>query len=100
MKRFGQADIGVAGYVLIAFVMLIIPVNENLLDVLYSMEMPLIRILARMERNGILLSSGKMESLKTEIDRRVSSLVDRIYSLAGHEFNINSTMQLSKVLFE
>lgn len=74
--------------------------RKNLLDVLYSMEMPLIRILARMERNGILLSSGKMESLKTEIDRRVSSLVDRIYSLAGHEFNINSTMQLSKVLFE
>ena len=38
MKRFGQADIGVAGYVLIAFVMLIIPVNENLLDVLLGLD--------------------------------------------------------------
>ena len=41
MKRFGQADIGVAGYVLIAFVMLIIPVNENLLDVLLGLDMAL-----------------------------------------------------------
>ena len=41
MKRFGQADIGVAGYVLIAFIMLIIPVHENLLDVLLGLDMAL-----------------------------------------------------------
>lgn len=65
-----------------------------------SLELPLIRILAKMENRGIYLSDEKMEIMKKKTDARLSELVSMIYSEAGHEFNINSTLQLGKVLFE
>lgn len=74
--------------------------TRNLEDVFNTFELPLIRILAKMEVNGIHLSSERISKLKEDIDSSVASLVSRIYSEAGHEFNLNSTMQLSKVLFE
>ncbi len=74
--------------------------KRGLMELFSSMEMPLIRILARMEVNGIHLSSERIGRLKEDIDAKVAALVSRIYDEAGHEFNLNSTMQLSKVLFE
>ena len=74
--------------------------ERNLWEAYTTMEIPLITILSEMERNGILLSSEKMQELKESIDKRISDLVDTIYKEAGYEFNINSTLQLSKLLFE
>ena len=74
--------------------------KRSLHDVFVSLELPLVRILAKMEVNGIHLSSERISKLKEDIDGEVASLVERIYEEAGHEFNVNSTMQLSKVLFE
>lgn len=74
--------------------------EKNLVDVFKTFELPLVRILAKMEIEGIGLSEERMEDMKTKTDERISELVSAIYSLAGHEFNINSTMQLGKVLFE
>ena len=74
--------------------------SRNLEDVFTRFELPLIRILAGMERTGIHLSPGRIAALKEDIDGKVEALTAKIFSLAGHEFNLNSTVQLSKVLFE
>ncbi len=74
--------------------------ERSLLDVFRTYELPLIRILAEMERCGIHLSSQRIDSLSRECGERIESLVSEIYGMARHEFNINSTRQLSKVLFE
>ena len=74
--------------------------EKGLLDVLEKYELPLIPILARMETEGIHLSDERLERMNEDVSSRLKTLVDGIYAIAGHEFNINSTMQLSKVLFE
>ena len=74
--------------------------RRNLDNVMNTFELPLIRILARMEREGIHLSQERIGKLDEDIGKRIEALVARIYEEAGHEFNINSTMQLSHVLFD
>ena len=74
--------------------------EKNLLDVLERYELPLIPILARMETEGIHLSEERIEKMEKDVASRLEGIVGEIYSIAGHEFNLNSTQQLSKVLFE
>ena len=74
--------------------------EKNLHDVFTGYELPLIRPLASMEAEGIHLSSESMGKLEGEISSRITKIVGSIYELAGHEFNVNSTQQLSKVLFD
>ena len=74
--------------------------EKGLWNVYISMEIPLIPILSEMEENGILLSEERMNELKTKTDQRLNDLVSFIYKEAGYEFNINSTLQLSNLLFE
>ncbi len=74
-------------------------VEKNLNSPYYSMELPLIRILARMEKDGIYLSEEKMKNVQKDVDDRLLEVQSGIYSLVGHQFNINSPMQLGTVLF-
>ena len=74
--------------------------EKGLWNAYISMEIPLIPILSEMEENGILLSEERMNELKTKTDQRLNDLVSSIYKEAGYEFNINSTLQLSNLLFE
>ena len=74
--------------------------EKDLLDVLERYELPLIPILARMEAEGIHLSRERIEAMDRDVASRLEGIVSEIYSIAGHEFNLNSTQQLSKVLFE
>lgn len=74
--------------------------EEGIESTFREIEIPLIPILAKMERNGILISDEKMEALKSETDRKVKELEERIFTLAGHSFNLNSTQQLAAVLFD
>lgn len=75
--------------------------REKGLEKIYrEMELPLIRILGRMEKEGIYLSKEKMQEIKEKTDSKVRELEERIYSEAGYKLNINSTMQLSKLLYE
>ncbi len=68
---------------------------------LYSeVEVPLIPILADMEMNGILVDRKGMAELREEFGKRLRELEQQIFELAGHEFNIKSTKQLSQVLFQ
>jgi len=64
-----------------------------------SIEMPLVSILIEMERNGIGLDSHYLKKFANTLDKRIDKLQKQIIDLAGVQFNINSTQQLSEVLF-
>lgn len=68
-------------------------------EVFEKIEMPLIPVLARMERLGIRVDSPKISELLESVSRQVATLEKDIYKLAGTEFNINSPAQLGEVLF-
>ncbi|NMB92415.1 MAG: DNA polymerase I [Parcubacteria group bacterium] len=69
-------------------------------NVWLKIEQPLIRVLARMEINGIYVNQEILSSLLQEIKREIKNLETQIYHLAQKEFNINSYQQLGKILFE
>jgi DNA polymerase-1 len=63
-------------------------------------ELPLVRVLARMEQAGILIDRDYLETLGTSLRDRLATLEADIYESAGEPFNINSTLQLREVLFD
>ena len=65
-----------------------------------EIEIPLISVLAKMEMNGISLDVEFLKKMSTEIAKRLILLEDETYQLVGQKFNLNSTQQLSKILFE
>ncbi len=66
----------------------------------YEIEMPLTEVLAYMEMNGVKVDREILEGLSEEFTHELDKICNRIYSIAGEEFNINSPRQLSKILFE
>lgn len=74
--------------------------EKNLLGLFNELEMPLVPILAGMEHTGILLDTAFLADFSKKLTTRLIALEQQIHSLAGHPFNINSTQQLSRVLFE
>ncbi|MBN1870947.1 MAG: DNA polymerase I, partial [Candidatus Omnitrophica bacterium] len=74
--------------------------EKNLYELFVNVEMPLVRVLAEMEIEGISLDSKFFKRMSKDLDNRLKSLRKNIYKLAGAEFNINSHQQLSQVLFE
>ena len=76
-------------------------VNKEKLDnVFYNIELPLIPVLAIMEKNGVKIDREEMKNLSNEIEKELERLKERIYFLAGREFNIQSSIQLAQLLFE
>ncbi|MFP3975359.1 MAG: DNA polymerase I [Dehalococcoidia bacterium] len=63
-------------------------------------EIPLVPVLHRMERNGISLDTGFLHDMSKELIQEMEGIEGEIYSWVGHKFNINSPQQLGKVLFE
>lgn len=72
----------------------------ELLDTWQTIEAPLIQVLADMERAGILLDQPYLAAMSEELAGMISTLERKIYTLSGHEFNINSPKQLGVVLYE
>ena len=72
----------------------------NAQKVFDEVEMPLVSVLAAMEMDGIKLDVDFLESLESELAERQAELTTNIFNSVGHEFNLNSTQQLSDVLFE
>jgi DNA polymerase-1 len=66
----------------------------------YELEMPLLPLLARMEREGIILNRDKLKVIEKELKISLAGLEEEIYLLCGKIFNINSTKQLQTILFE
>jgi DNA polymerase-1 len=70
-------------------------------DFVYEeMELPLVRVLGRMEARGIHADRALLEKINQEFTEETARLVEQIQQLAGHEFKVNSPSQLQKVLFE
>jgi DNA polymerase-1 len=65
-----------------------------------EIEFPLIEVLTQMEINGVKIDVKFLASMSEEIGAMIKSIIKKIYRHAGEEFNINSTQQLSKILFE
>ncbi|HAU31913.1 MAG: DNA polymerase [Desulfotomaculum sp. 46_296] len=69
-------------------------------ELFYKLEMPLVHVLADMESAGVAVDKEQLAGLSNEMARKIEDLTREIYVLAGCEFNINSTKQLSQILFE
>ncbi|OIQ23214.1 DNA polymerase I [Lacinutrix sp. MedPE-SW] len=65
-----------------------------------DIEVPLLRVLAAMELEGINLDKDFLQSLSNDLNRDIEALVTKIYDVAGEEFNIASPKQLGIILFE
>jgi len=64
-----------------------------------EIEVPLLRVLADMEREGVNLDQGFLNDLSVELDKDIKALESKIYDQAGEQFNIASPKQLGDVLF-
>ena len=74
--------------------------EEGLGMVFRELELPLIEVLAGMERAGIRLDVEELRAMSQEVGKELERLTAQIYDLAGVEFNINSPKQLGQILFE
>ena len=74
--------------------------KDGLTSILRDVELPLIPVLARMERNGIAVDVPYLQSLSNELAGRLAEIETETYASVGHEFNINSPSKLGDVLFE
>lgn len=74
--------------------------KQGLNDLFNDIEMPLSKVLADMELNGIRVDASILEDMKVEFSSKIDEISKEIYNLAGHEFNISSPKQLGVVLFE
>ena len=68
-------------------------------DLFYQIEMPLVRVLAEMEMNGVLIDTESLKETSGLFNERLTALEHRIYELAGEEFNIASPKQVGDILF-
>ncbi|HXF75426.1 MAG TPA: DNA polymerase I [Methylomirabilota bacterium] len=65
-----------------------------------SLEFPLVPVLARMEHTGILVDRDYLDKLNTDFGQKMASLEQTIQALAGEPFNVNSSQQLQRILFD
>ncbi|MHC1730960.1 MAG: DNA polymerase I [Bacteroidales bacterium] len=73
--------------------------KEGLDSLAENIEMPLIRVLAAMEREGVLLDESVLKNYAVTLRETIIKLEQEIYTYAGHEFNISSPKQLGDILF-
>ncbi|MBD5423893.1 MAG: DNA polymerase I [Allobaculum sp.] len=73
---------------------------ENLMDLYQTIELPLTRILYKMECEGIQISADILSEIGKEYQDRMNEIAQSVYGYAGHEFNIGSPKQLGQVLFD
>ncbi|MBU1178215.1 DNA polymerase I [Patescibacteria group bacterium] len=74
--------------------------NKKIASLFHDMEMPLVLVLAQMEMHGIKIDVAVLKKLSQSVSKKVEGLTAKIYEKADTKaFNINSTQQLSKILF-
>ena len=69
-------------------------------DIYNNIELPLSKVLLKMEKNGMKVSKEILNKEKENIDIRLNEVTNKIYEYAGENFNISSPKQLSSILFE
>lgn len=75
-------------------------VDEEVIDLFVNVEVPLVRVLARMEHAGVGIDREELETLNRDMTAEADMLSKQIQEDAGREFNVNSTKVLREVLFE
>ena len=75
-------------------------IEHNVIDLYNNIELPLSKVLAKMELNGISVDAKILEDMKIEIKNQIDTITKEIYKQADTEFNIASPKQLGEVLFE
>ncbi len=98
-------DLEAAARRAVAIGRLVEPLTEQLearggMTVFRDVELPLVRVLARMEEAGIGADRAYLEDLGVSLRGRLATLEKQIFEAAGEPFNINSTLQLREVLFD
>ncbi len=74
--------------------------KDNLEELFHKVEMPLIEVLADIERNGVKIDVEALNLYSKDLEKELKDIEQSIYSLAGEPFNISSPQQLGKILFE
>ena len=74
--------------------------EPTLVQLYKTMELPLLHVLSRMERTGVLIDSDALFIQSNEIATRLTALEEQAYALAGQSFNLASTKQLQEILFD
>jgi DNA polymerase-1 len=74
--------------------------EQNLWPLFSEIEMPLVPVLARMEEAGVAVDTDALREMSRDLGKQIERLEREAYDSVGHEFNLGSPQQLSKVLFE
>ena len=72
----------------------------RLAEVLDNIELPLIKVLSRIERNGVAVDAELLHKQSQQFEKRIGELEREAFELAGREFNLGSPKQLGQILFE
>ncbi|MEG2324028.1 MAG: DNA polymerase I [Anaerovoracaceae bacterium] len=75
-------------------------IEEDLEQIMYQVELPLIEVMASMEVIGVAVDKNELENQGKDLTSQIDILTQKIHELAGEEFNINSPKQLGPILFE
>lgn len=73
--------------------------TEGMSELAHSIEIPLIEVLARMEHTGVAIDVDYLRGMSSQLEQTLNTLTSDIHKAAGVPFNINSTQQLSEILF-
>ena len=74
--------------------------QEGFSELFYQVELPLLEVLATMEMSGVKIDTGRLRTISQEFEGILNTSTEKIYQMAGEEFNINSPQQLGKILFD
>ncbi|QLB14851.1 DNA polymerase I [Mannheimia granulomatis] len=74
--------------------------EPELVKLFDEIEMPLVSVLSRIERNGVLIDPKKLLTQSAEIEQRLAEVEQLVHTEAGQAFNLASTKQLQEILFE
>ncbi len=73
--------------------------EQGLWDLFNNIEMPLARVIFRMEGEGVKIDDKLLKKLSKDCDKKINGLMDEVFKMADEQFNINSPKQLSQILF-
>ena len=69
-------------------------------DLYKNIELPLIHVIARIEKNGVLINTNSLKKQSLDLAKRIKSIEENVYSIAGKEFNIGSPKQIQEIFYE
>lgn len=72
--------------------------ERELTQLMQTLELPLLKVLAGMERHGIFLDTARLKTISDSVLEQLEIMTHKIYAIAGEEFNLNSPKQLSQIM--